>query len=89
MVSLVHSQGLENWKLTKAVVPAVELVILSSTVIKGKEYVSVNTSSSGPMQKMKVTRIAKPALPLMSTVRIIEYGITIPAFSTSSARNCV
>jgi hypothetical protein len=54
--------------------------------MKGKENVSVNTSSNGPMQKMNVTKMAKPALPLMITVRIIEVGITVAAFSISSAR---
>jgi late competence protein required for DNA uptake (superfamily II DNA/RNA helicase) len=65
---------------------AVELVILSSTVMKGKKDVSVNTSSKDPMQKIKVMKMAKPALPLMITVRIIEVGITVAAFSISSAR---
>jgi len=77
---------LRNHGLTKALVPPVEFVILSSTEINGNENEPVNTSSSGPIQKMKVRNIAKPALPLIRAVRIIEYGITVAAFSISSAK---
>jgi hypothetical protein len=67
-------------------VTAVEFVILSNMVVSGNEDASLSTSSSGPIQKTNATKIAKPALPLMSVVRIIEYGITVAAFSISSAR---
>lgn len=65
---------------------AVEFVILNNMVISGNENASFSTSSSGPIQKINAMKIAKPALPLMSVVRIIEYGMTVAAFSISSAR---
>jgi hypothetical protein len=72
-------------RLTIAVPPEMELVALVKTSMKGKFVGVDNAALISPKQNRSATTMANPSIPLRSTETHMLRGMTVDAFSTSSA----
>ena len=72
--------------LAIAVAPVTEFVMLLNISTKGNPKVDPNTPLASPIQNKTAVSMPKPRQPLSSTAANKDLGMTIAAFSISSAK---